>query len=142
MARKDMTRVDAHQHYWNLQRGDYAWLTAGDVTLYRDFTPEDLSGQLADCAVGATVLVQAAATEAETRFLLSLARDHASIAGVVGWVDFAADDVADRIRSLVREGDGKLKGVRPMIQDIGDPLWLEDASLDAAFRALLEHDLA
>ena len=142
MARKDMTRVDAHQHYWNLQRGDYAWLTAEEVTLYRDFTPEDLSGQLADCAVGATVLVQAAATEAETRFLFGLARDHASIAGVVGWVDFAANDVEDRVRSLVREGGGKLKGLRPMIQDIDDPLWLEDASLDTAFRALLEHDLA
>jgi len=72
-----VTRVDAHQHYWNLQRGDYAWLTAGEATLYRDFTPEDLSGQLADCAVGATVLVQAAATEAETRFLFGLARAHA-----------------------------------------------------------------
>ena len=85
-----MTRVDAHQHYWSLQRGDYAWLTPGAGTLYRDFMPEELSGQLADCAVRATVLVQAAATEDETRFLLSLARDHASIAGVVGWVDFAA----------------------------------------------------
>jgi len=137
-----VTRVDAHQHYWSLQRGDYAWLTPGAGTLYRDFMPEELSGQLADCAVRATVLVQAAATEDETRFLLGLARDHASIAGVVGWVDFAAVDVADRVRSLVREGDGKLKGVRPMIQDIEYPLWLEDASLDAAFRALLEHDLA
>jgi L-fuconolactonase len=137
-----VTRVDAHQHYWSLQRGDYAWLSPGAGTLYRDFMPEELSPQLADCAVRATVLVQAAATEAETRFLFGLARDHASIAGVVGWVDFAANDVADRVRSLVREGDGKLKGVRPMIQDISDPKWLEDAALDAAFRALLEHDLA
>jgi len=137
-----VTRVDAHQHYWSLQRGDYAWLTAGEATLYRDFTPEDLSGQLTDCAVGATVLVQAAATEAETRFLFGLARAHASIAGVVGWVDFAANDVEHRVRSLVREGGGKLKGLRPMIQDIDDPLWLEDASLDTAFHALLEHDLA
>ena len=69
-----MTRVDAHQHYWSLQRGDYAWLTPGAGSLYRDFMPEELSGQLADCAVRATVLVQAAATEDETRFLLGLAR--------------------------------------------------------------------
>ena len=137
-----MTRVDAHQHYWSLQRGDYAWLTQCEGTLYRDFMPEDLRGQLGDCAVRATVLVQAAATEAETRFLFGLARDHASIAGIVGWVDFAASDVADRVRRLVREGDGKLKGVRPMIQDISDPLWLADASLDAAFDAILENGLA
>jgi L-fucono-1,5-lactonase len=135
-------RVDAHQHYWSLQRGDYAWLTPREGMLYRDFTPADLSHQLTDSAVHATVLVQAAATEAETRFLFDLARRHASIAGVVGWVDFSAVDVAERIRSLVREGEGRLKGLRPMVQDVSDPQWLEGSALDAAFDALIEHDLA
>lgn len=137
-----MTRVDAHQHYWKLRRGDYAWLRPSDVQLFRDFTPEDLSDQLADCEVRATVLVQSAATEAETRFLFDLANRHPSIAGIVGWVDFEANDAVDRVRSLIREGGGKLKGFRPMVQDIDDPLWLERSSLDAAFGALLEHDLA
>jgi L-fuconolactonase len=137
-----MTRIDAHQHYWRLKRGDYAWLTPQQGLLYRDFTPEDLSGQLSECSVRATVLVQAAATEAETRFLFALARQQASIAGVVGWVDFEADDVAARIAELVREGDGILKGLRPMVQDIADPRWLDRCSLDAAFNAVLEHDLA
>jgi len=135
-------RVDAHQHYWSLQRGDYAWLKPGDAMLYRDFGPEDLANQLADCGVNATVLVQAAATEAETRFLFTLANRHSSIAGVVGWVDFVANDVASRIRRLVREGNGKLRGFRPMVQDIADPQWLEHSSLDAAFATILEHDLA
>jgi L-fuconolactonase len=135
-------RVDAHQHYWSLQRGDYDWLTPRQAGLYRDFSPDDLANQLKDCQVRATVLVQAAATEAETRFLFELARRHSSIAGVVGWVDFESSDVADRIRRLVREGGGKLKGLRPMIQDIDDPLWLDRTSLDAAFAAILEHDLA
>lgn len=135
-------RVDAHQHYWSLQRGDYAWLKPGDAMLYRDFGPENLANQLADCGVSATVLVQAAATEAETRFLFTLANRHSSIAGVVGWVDFAADDVASRILGLVQEGHGKLRGFRPMVQDIDDPQWLEHRSLDAAFTAILEHDLA
>jgi len=137
-----VTRVDAHQHYWALRRGDYEWLKPTEVNLYRDFTPEDLSNQLADCAVCATVLVQAAATEAETRFLFGLARRHSSIAGIVGWVDFEANDVADRVRNLVQEGGGKLKGLRPMVQDIRDPLWLDRSSLDAAISALIEHNLA
>jgi L-fuconolactonase len=135
-------RVDAHQHYWSLQRGDYAWLKPGDAMLYRDFGPEDLADELAGCNVNATVLVQAAATEAETRFLFTLANRHSSIAGVVGWVDFEANDVASRIGRLVREGNGKLRGFRPMVQDIGDPQWLEHSSLDAAFATILEHDLA
>jgi L-fuconolactonase len=136
-----VNRIDAHQHYWSLQRGDYEWLTPDDRILYRDFTPADLSGELAACSIRATVLVQAAATEAETRFLFDLARQNASIAGVIGWVDFECNDVADRIGVLVQEGGGKLKGLRPMIQDIDDPYWLDRPSLDAAFDALLAHDL-
>jgi L-fuconolactonase len=135
-------RVDAHQHYWSLQRGDYGWLTPREAVLYRDFSPEDLADQLKGGQVRATVLVQAAATEAETRFLIDLARRHSSIAGVVGWVDFESRDVADRIRRLVQEGGGKLKGLRPMIQDIDDPHWLDRSSLDAAFDAMLEFGLA
>jgi L-fuconolactonase len=137
-----LTRVDAHQHYWSLQRGDYDWLTPRQAELYRDFLPDDLANQLRDGQVRATVLVQAAATEAETRFLFELAGRHPSIAGVVGWVDFESGGVADRVRRLVGEGSGKLKGLRPMIQDMDDPLWLDRSSLDAAFEAILEHDLA
>jgi len=137
-----VNRIDAHQHYWSLQRGDYAWLTPADGVLYRDFTPAQLSGELAACSIAATVLVQAAATEAETRFLFDLARQNTSIAGVIGWVDFERHDVADRIALLVQEGGGKLKGLRPMVQDIDDPDWLDRCSLDAAFDALLAHDLA
>jgi L-fuconolactonase len=137
-----VTRVDAHQHYWSLRRGDYAWLTPDNTLLYRDFIPDDLSSQLTECAVSATVVVQAAATEAETRFLFDLARRHSSIAGVVGWTDFEAADVAVRIGRLVQDGDGKLKGLRPMVQDIADPEWLGRPSLDAAFGAMLQHDLA
>jgi L-fuconolactonase len=135
-------RIDAHQHYWSLQRGDYGWLTAAQGALYRDYTPEELRGQLEDCAVTATVLVQAAPTEAETRYLFALARETASVAGVVGWVDFEARDVAQRIRALIEEGDGRLKALRPMIHDIADPRWLARDSLDAAFEALIASDLA
>ncbi len=136
-----MIRIDAHQHYWSLRRGDYAWLTPGEGGLYRDFTPDDLSPALVECAVDATVLVQAAPTEAESRFLLDLARRHPSIAGVVGWTDFEASDVAERISRLVRDGQGMLKGLRPMVQDISDPDWLDRGSLDAAFEAMIVNDL-
>ena len=137
-----MIRIDAHQHYWSLRRGDYAWLTPREGALYRDFTPADLSPELVKCAVHATVLVQAAPTEGESRFLLDLARQHPSIAGVVGWTDFEASDVAERISNLVRDGRGMLKGLRPMVQDISDPGWLDRPSLDAAFEAMIRNDLA
>jgi L-fuconolactonase len=135
-------RIDAHQHYWSLRRGDYGWLEPRDAVLYRDFAPEDLAAQLTDNQIRATVLVQAAPTEAETLFLFDLARRHSSVAGVVGWVDFEAGNAADRVARLVRAGAGKLKGLRPMIQDLSDPQWLDRSSLDAAFGAILENDLA
>jgi L-fuconolactonase len=134
-------RVDAHQHYWRLARGDYSWLTPAQGPLFRDFEPEHLVGALADCRVHATVLVQAAPTEAETRFLLAQAHAQPSVAGVVGWVDFEAGDARERIRAAVKESAGKLKGLRPMIQDIGDTQWLGRPSLDAAFEAMIESNL-
>jgi L-fuconolactonase len=133
--------IDAHQHFWQLSRGDYEWLTPEAGVLYRDYLPDDLAPLLKEHGVGATVLVQAAATEAESRFLLRLAREHAFVAGVVGWVDFEAADVGKRIAALATAGAGKLKGLRPMIQDIPDPRWIARSSLDAAFEALVAHEL-
>jgi L-fuconolactonase len=133
--------IDAHQHFWQLSRGDYGWLTPEAGALYRDYLPDDLAPLLKEHGVGATVLVQAAATEAESRFLLRLAGEHAFIAGVVGWVDFEAADVGERVAALATAGAGKLKGLRPMIQDIPDPRWIARPSLDAAFEALVAHEL-
>lgn len=59
--------VDSHQHFWDLGRGDYAWLTPA--------------------------------------------------------------------------GGGKLKGLRPMIQDIADPDWVTRPALDAAFEAIAAREL-
>ena len=84
--------IDAHQHFWRLSRADYGWLTPGQGVLYRDYLPKDLAPLLLEQGVGATVLVQAAASEAETRYLFGLAQAHPFIAGVVGWVDFEAAD--------------------------------------------------
>ncbi len=136
-----MRLIDAHQHYWRLARGDYAWLTPALGPLYRDFLPEALTAERVACGIDGTVLVQAAATEAETRYLFELARAEPSVLGVIGWIDFEAADVRARLRALVRDGAGRLKGLRPMVQDIPDPRWLERASLDAAFEALIEERL-
>jgi predicted TIM-barrel fold metal-dependent hydrolase len=33
-----VTRVDAHLHYWCLERGDYTWPTPRDAALYNDLS--------------------------------------------------------------------------------------------------------
>ncbi|WP_170470094.1 amidohydrolase family protein [Ruegeria arenilitoris] len=132
-------KIDAHQHFWALERGDYGWLTPDLDAIYRDFTPDDLIPLLKAAGIDGTVLVQAAPTVAETEYMLSLADQNAFIKGVVGWVDFEADDVGAKIATLAAHPT--LVGLRPMIQDIADPLWMLDDTLSSAFEAVQRHDL-
>ena len=132
-------RVDSHQHFWRLDRGDYGWLTPALEPIYRDYLPADLAPLLARSGIGSTILVQAAPTVEETRYLLGLAATHEFIAGVVGWVDFAGDDAAGTIAEL--SSDARLVGLRPMIQDIDDPMWMLRPELAPAVEAMIDHDL-
>jgi len=132
-------RIDAHQHFWQVARGDYGWLTPALGPIHRDFGPDDLAPLLARHDIARTILVQAAPTEAETRFLLSIAAKTPLIAGVVGWADFEAPDIARRIAALA--ADPLLVGLRPMVQDIADESWLARPELSPAFEAMIAHDL-
>jgi L-fuconolactonase len=131
--------VDAHQHFWSLARGDYGWLTPALQPIYRDFGPEELRPVLARHGIGRTILVQAAPTVAETRFLLDLARRTGFVAGVVGWTDLTAPGAPDAIASLAKEE--KLVGLRPMVQDIPDDDWLAQKHLAPAFEAMVRGGL-
>jgi L-fuconolactonase len=132
-------RIDAHQHFWSIERGDYGWLTPELTPLYRDFGPTDLQPLLAAHDVRGTVLVQAAPTLAETQWLLHLAAQHDLVRGVVGWVDLTRGDAVPAIDALA--ADPLLKGVRPMLQDLPDPAWIATAPIDAAVGALVRHGL-
>jgi L-fuconolactonase len=127
-------KIDAHQHYWRIARGDYGWLTPDLGPIHRDFLPDDLRPLLAAAGVDRTILVQAAPTEAETQFLLEIARDEPTVAGVVGWVQCDAPDAADRIAALAR--DPLLVGLRPMIHDIADPDWMLSPAVGTALNAM------
>jgi len=132
-------RIDSHQHFWQLQRGDYGWLTAELGVLYRDYAPQELAGYLRRAGIEKTVLVQAAATVAESEYLLSLADEHAFIAGVVGWVDMDAPDALAQLAHLARHP--KLLGIRPMIQDIADTGWMLREELAPVYRELIVRGL-
>ena len=131
--------IDAHQHFWSVARGDYGWLTPETGVLYRDYGPEDLAPHLERQGIEATILVQAAETEAETRYLLSIARRTSFVAGVVGWVDLASTDAAEAVARAAR--DPLLVGLRPMVQDIADDDWLLRPDLRAGIEAMQAHGL-
>jgi L-fuconolactonase len=132
-----MQRIDAHQHFWQLARGDYDWLRPDDPALApiaHDFLPASLTPLLRAHGVGRTVLVQAAGTVAETEFVLGLAAAHEFVGGVVGWVDLASEDATSVLARLAE--DGRLKGVRPMLQDLPEDDWIVKAPRPEALRAL------
>ena len=133
-------KIDAHQHFWRLDRGDYDWLTPELAPLYRDFRPEDLLPRMASAGIGGTVLVQAAPTVAETEFMLDLAAGHDWILGVVGWVDMEDGAAPEEIARLSRYS--KFVGVRPMIQDLADDAWMLRPALAPAVDALIAHGKA
>ncbi|WP_461536575.1 amidohydrolase family protein [Spongorhabdus nitratireducens] len=136
---KNPDMIDAHQHFWMLPRGDYGWLTPELKPLYRDYMPDDLGHILKMEGIAGTVLVQAAQTEDETRFLLGLANHYDFIQGVVGWMDMTREDAADQLDEL--QMNHWLKGIRPMIQDIPDPDWILQPALDNCFALIESRDL-
>lgn len=136
-------RVDAHQHFWLPDRVEYAWMKplGGEAArrLVRPVLPAEIEPILAQHGVVQTVLVQAAADEAEADFLLSLAEHHAFIAGVVVWLDM---DSADFEQQLTRcAARRKFRGVRPMIQDIEDLGWLRRPLVRRALGVLEERQV-
>lgn len=133
-------RIDAHQHYWKLDRGDYGWLTPESGPIYRDYLPPDLKPHLDQCGIGRTVAVQAAPTVDETRFLLSLADQWGSIAGVVGWLDLESSTFERDLEELCAHP--KFKGIRPMIQDLPKDDWIIQPRVLDALKFVAEKGIA
>jgi L-fuconolactonase len=118
--------VDAHHHVWDLTVRDQDWITGEALApIRRDFGVPDLEPEAAAVGVTRTVVVQTVTVAEETPELLELAADSRLVAGVVGWVDLTAPDVADRLAAL-RElpGGDALVGIRHQVQSEPDPDWL------------------
>jgi L-fuconolactonase len=135
-----VARIDAHQHFWSVARGDYGWLTPALAPIYRDFGPSDLAPVLAARGIDKTILVQAAPTFAETIYMLELAEQAPFVAGVVGWIDFDAPDAAQVVGKVAADHP-LLVGLRPMLHDIADDDWLLGPHLAATFDAMAQHGL-
>jgi L-fuconolactonase len=131
-------KIDAHQHFWLVERCDYSWLTPERGILYRDYLPHDLTPLLQENQIDYTVVVQAAPTIAETEYLLDLYEKNESIAGVVGWIDLASVDFKVNFKRLL-EHPGFV-GLRPMLQDLKDDRWILQPQVKENIHLLLEAD--
>jgi L-fuconolactonase len=127
--------IDAHHHLWeDLTRRDYAWLADLDP-IRRPYTVDDLS---AVSNADRTILVQTVPTVEETEEFLATAAATPLIAGVVGWVDLTAPDVAEQLSVLQSD---KLVGIRHPAQGEPDPEWLVRPDVVRGIKAVAEAGL-
>ncbi|MFF3838039.1 amidohydrolase family protein [Streptomyces sp. NPDC001930] len=136
--------VDAHHHLWDLSVRDQDWITGPALApLRRTFTERDLGAETAAAGVTATVLVQTVTVADETPEMLATARDSDLIAGVVGWTDLTAPDVADTLAALLALPGGEhLVGIRHQVQSEPDPAWLLRPDVRRGLTAVADAGLA
>lgn len=129
-------RIDAHVHLWELGSDHNIWIARKIFGLQRDFTPDMLQPLLRHAGIDGVVLVQAAAAENETAYMLKLAQEFPFVKGVIGWVDLEldAEQLGIEIRKL--KAIPKFRGIRAHPRREFDPLWLTDERVKNGYRMM------
>jgi L-fuconolactonase len=135
-----MEFIDAHQHFWNLEKVSYPWLKPEHGVLNRTFTPEELEPQLLAAGISGTVLVQAANGFEDTRSMLEQAKKYDWIKAVVGWIPLTEPEIATRALEVFG-AHPKFKGVRHLIHDEPDADYLTRPEVLATLEILAERGL-
>ena len=133
-------RIDAHQHFWDVESGQYAWPTPADGVLFRTFGPADLEPELRAAGIHGTVLVQTVDTLDDTDSMLAAADRHAFIAAVVCWLPLL--DVGAAEAALDARPHRRLRGIRHLIHREPDPDWLLRDDLAPGLALLAERGLS
>jgi len=130
-------KIDTHQHFWNLSRVEYPWLTADFGPIYRTFEPPDLEPLLREAGIDKTVLVQSANSYADTEYMLEQADRYPWIGAVIGWVPLLEPDEA--ARALERfAAHPAFRGIRHLIHDEPDPDWVVQDRVIEGLRVLAD----
>ncbi len=132
-------RIDAHQHYWDPEILHYFWMPPEPGLLRRKYLPADLEPIYQRNGIDGSIVVQAAQVPEEAQWLLDLSDCHASILGVVAWVDLIDPQLGATLDKLQRHP--KFKGVRHLIQDEADPRWGLRADVLRGLRELARRDV-
>jgi L-fuconolactonase len=131
--------IDAHLHCWRIGRNDCTWPPPELPAIHRDFEMDDWWREAPPLGISAGVLVQSQASERDTQWLLEIAETDERIAAVVGWADLSSRAAPQRIAALAAHP--KLRGLRPMLQDLPQDDWIPRSKIEPAIEAMVAHDL-
>ena len=130
--------IDSHQHFWNYNPVKDSWITDEMGALRNNFLPRNLKPILDANKIDGCVLVQVDQSEEENDFLVTLAEENDFIKGVVGWVDFQADNIQDRLAYYA--SIKKLRGFRHIVQGESDDRFLMRPDFMRGISALQSHN--
>jgi L-fuconolactonase len=133
--------IDSHQHFWDLDRVDYPWLTAELGPVYRTFDVADVEPDVAASPVDDVILVQAAGSYADTDAMIAIADRWERVVGIVAWLPL--DQPAEAARALERyHRDSRIVGIRHQIHDEPDPDWILQDTVFEGLRLVEQAGLA
>jgi len=133
-------QIDSHQHFWQYNPSEYAWINDQMKVLKTDFLPAQLLRELTATGFDGSIAVQARQSMEETNWLLQLADLHPFIKGVVGWIDLQSEEVEKQISDFAKHP--KAAGVRHVIHDEADPEFMLSPPFLHGVKLLEPHQLA
>lgn len=134
-----MAIVDAHIHTWRINDGKRIWIRDKIAALHRDFSLDDFEAMSSGCNVEAAIVVQAAANSDETDALIDQYQSEDRVAGIIGWLDLAADDIEERAARYAQRP--KLCGIRAHPPRQFDMSWLMSAPVQRGLRAMADQSI-
>jgi L-fuconolactonase len=110
-------QIDTHVHFWKYNKARDGWMDDMKI-LQQDYLPQQLETTLRRNGIDGCIAVQASTEEVETRFLVELSKTHEIIKGVVGWLDFCAPDISEKLNEFAQYPI--IKGYRHNVQAEAD----------------------
>lgn len=126
--------LDSHLHLLFPDRFDYYWWRPGFGLTPGVYGPEIARETLSGAGIGEALVVQAHPSVEETCHLLSLARRHPFIRGVVAWINLADPRIEDRLAGL--DAEPLVKAVRHQTGEDEQPDWFDRPEIRRGLRAL------
>ncbi|MGQ7885595.1 amidohydrolase family protein [Paenibacillus sp. WC2504] len=76
--------IDAHQHFWNLEKVAYPWLDPSYGSICRSIEADELEPLIRKAGINKTVIVQAMNSYEDTEYMLKVAAEREWVGAVVG----------------------------------------------------------